>query len=122
VSAEPPCTATTKTIDFYFYAPINVLRPDLYSPEEATKIVHGHFQHAIEDPLMFESLISLSRANLTIKDWNRGRPDESTLYHYCNAIKNLREAVSSEKLTSDSILFAIIALMNVDVRLVGCLS
>jgi hypothetical protein len=108
--------------DFHFYAPINVLRPDLYSPEEATEIVNGHFQYAIKDPLLFESLVSLSRANLTIKDWNDGRPDGSTLYHYCNAIKNLREAISSDKSTSDRILFAIVALMNVDVGLASRLS
>lgn len=69
---------------------------------------------------MFDSLVSMSRANLTIKDWQSNVIDEKTLQHYGNAVIQLRDVVSAQQsFYDDSVLFAIVALMNVDASITG---
>lgn len=66
---------------------------------------------------MFEAIVALSRANLTVSAWSDHRPDSQTLYHYGSAVARLRELIASQDThaaTEDSVLFAIVALMGID--------
>lgn len=104
--------------DLHFYAPIHLLRPELFTPEQGSQAIESHFRYALEDPLMFDSLVSMSRANLTIKNWQSNHVDEKTLQHYGNAVIRLRDVVSTPQSSfDDNVLFAIVALMNVDVSI-----
>ena len=65
---------------------------------------------------MFEALIALSQANLTVHQWSNG-PDPDALYHYNRALRRLRDLLDREQdYTQDAVLFAIVALMGVDAR------
>ena len=65
---------------------------------------------------MFEALIALSQANLTIQNWRRDGPDREALYHYSRSVHRLRELLYQQHgYAQDSVLFAIVALMGVDV-------
>lgn len=111
-----PYLLKTNIIDLHFYASVHLLRPELFTPEKGTQAIESHFRYALEDPLMFDSLVSMSRANLTIKDWQSNFIDEKTLQHYGNAVVRLRDVVSAQQSSfDDSVLFAIVGLMNVDV-------
>lgn len=113
-----PYIVGTDIVDLHFYAPVHLLRPELFTPEQGTQAIESHFRYALEDPLMFDSLVSMSRANLTIKDWQSNLIDEETLQHYGNAVIQLQKAVSAQRSSyDDSVLFAIVALMNVDVSI-----
>lgn len=108
----------TNIVDLHFYAPIHLLRPELFTPERGTQAIESHFRYALSDPLMFDSLVSMSRANLTIKNWQGNLTDEKTLQHYGNAVIRLRDVVSAPQSSfDDSVFFAIVALMNVDVSI-----
>ena len=75
-----------------------------------------YFQYALQNALMFEALIALSQANLTIQKWGMEGPDRDALYHYSRSVNRLRELLSQQHgYAQDSVLFAIVALMGVDV-------
>ena len=64
---------------------------------------------------MFEALIALSQANLTVHQWSNGA-DPDALYHYNRSLRRLRDLLDREQdYTQDAVLFAIVALMGVDV-------
>ncbi|KAK4937473.1 hypothetical protein LTR10_021925 [Elasticomyces elasticus] len=104
-------------VDYFltFYGPAHVIRPEILSAEAGADILHQYFQYALQNALMFEALIALSQANLTVHQWTNG-PDQDALYHYNQALRRLRDLLDREQdYSQDSILFAIIALMGVDV-------
>jgi len=65
---------------------------------------------------MFEAIIALSQANLTIQNWALNGPDKDAMYHYSRALHRLRNILlEPDGYVKDSVLFAIVALMGVDV-------
>lgn len=64
---------------------------------------------------MFEAIVTLAHANLSIHRWTKYGGDRLTLYHYGRAIAKLRRAISDDlEYREDAILFSIMALMGVD--------
>ncbi|KIV81687.1 hypothetical protein PV11_03857 [Exophiala sideris] len=103
-------------VDYFltFYGPAHVIRPELLSAEAGAVILNQYFQYALQNALMFEALIALSQANLTVHQWTNG-PDQDALYHYNQALRRLRDLLDREQdYSQDSVLFAIVALMGVD--------
>lgn len=97
------------------YGPSHIIRPEILSPEEGAIVLQQYFRYALQDSLMFEAVIALAQANLTIHRWVDG-PDKDALLHYNRSLQRLRKTLSQKDgHTQDSILFAIIALMGVDV-------
>lgn len=81
-------------------------------------MLQRYFQYALQYPVMFEAIIALSQANLTIQTWVSNGPDKDAIYHYSRALHRLRKTLlEQDGYTKDSVLFAIVALMGVDV---GC--
>jgi hypothetical protein len=85
------------------------------SAEAGAIVLRQYFQYALQNSLMFEALIALAQANLTAHRWSNG-PDKDALFHYSRSLQRLREVLSQQHgYAQDAILFAIIALMGVDV-------
>ena len=99
-----------------FYGPTHVIRPEILSAEAGALVVRQYFQYAMQNALMFAALVALSQANLTIQGWTLAGPDPGALHHYHRAIQRLRALFAQERgYSQDAVLFAIIALMGVDV-------
>ncbi|ETN43052.1 uncharacterized protein HMPREF1541_02210 [Cyphellophora europaea CBS 101466] len=106
-------------VDYFlqFYAPAHTVRPDLFSPEGGAQAVKDYFRYALQQPLMFETIVALSHANLFVSTWTDHCPDSQTLFHYGSALKRLRSQIASEDpgiSAHDAVLFAIVALMGID--------
>jgi hypothetical protein len=64
---------------------------------------------------MFQSVVALALADLTISSWTHRSPDADVLHHYGEAISKLRSALLNEdQLHEDALIFAIMALIAVD--------
>ncbi|KAI1608489.1 hypothetical protein EDD36DRAFT_448313 [Exophiala viscosa] len=103
-------------VDYFltFYGPAHIIRPELLSAEAGAVLLNQYFQYALQNALMFEALIALSQANLTVHQWNNGS-DPDALYHYNQTLRRLRDLLDREQdYTQDAVLFAIVALMGVD--------
>ena len=99
-----------------FHGPTHIIRPEILSAKAGAIVLQQYFRYALQNSLMFEALIALAQANLTIHRWADG-PDKDALFHYSRSLQRLRELLSQQQgHEHDSILFAIIALMGVDVR------
>ncbi|KAK5055203.1 hypothetical protein LTR84_012952 [Exophiala bonariae] len=104
-------------IDFFvgFYGPAHVIRPEIVPPGAGTGILQSFFQYALQDSVLFEAIIALSLANLTVQTWRLSGPDKDSIYHYSRAVGKLRKLLlKPEGFVEDSVLFAIVALMGVD--------
>lgn len=99
-------------IDIQSYAPAHLIRPELVTIENGTDLVHQHFQYAIQNPVMFESILALAYSNLAIIGAG-DQAGERSVYHYGQAVSQLR-LVLSQHFMEDAVLFAIMALMGVN--------
>jgi hypothetical protein len=80
-------------------------------------MIQAYFRHALQHPVMFHSIIALSRANLTFAATTNGERDRQVTYHYGSALSGLREMMAGNDLevtASDATLFAIVSLMGID--------
>ena len=65
---------------------------------------------------MFETIVALSCANLAVSGGKGGQLDSQTLHHYGQALKLLRRLVEEgQNDTEDAVLFAILALISIEV-------
>lgn len=72
----------------------------------------------MQHPAMFESIITLSYANMHIPQWVDGQPDIDTVRHYGSTLKRLREALSDKyEMSEDATFLAIIGLIGAEVRI-----
>lgn len=111
---QVPSTETNIVIGFY--GPAHVIRPELVPPGAGTAILQSFFQYTLQDSVLFEAIIALSLANLTVQTWGLSGPDKDSLYHYSRAVCRLRKLLlKPEGFIKDSVLFSIVALMGVDV-------
>lgn len=62
-----------------FYGPAHIIRPEVLSAEAGAVILQQDFQYALQNSLMYEALIALAQANLTIQHRLTNGP-EKTLY------------------------------------------
>lgn len=107
---------TDKIIVVGFYGPAHVIRPEVLSLKTGTVVLQRYFQYALQESVMFEAIIALSQANLTIQTWGSNGPDKDAMYHYSHAVHRLRKVLlEQDGYVKDSVLFAIVALMGVDV-------
>lgn len=111
-----------------FYAPTHVIRPELVTADEGPQLVKQYFRYALSHPLLFETIVALSQINLTSNRWvdrnansssvTNSQPDKEALYHYGRALKKLTSIIGDETaVTEDAVLFAIAALMGIDVSI-----
>ena len=118
IPSSAPHTDATPVLQFY--GPAHIIRPEVLSAEEGAIVLQQYFRYALQNSLMFEALIALAQANLTVHQWVDG-PDKDALFHYSRSLQRLREVISEQDgYTQDSVLFAIIALMGVDVSVFLC--
>jgi hypothetical protein len=98
-----------------FYGPTHIIRPEVLSAEEGIIALHQYVQYALQNSVMFDALVALAQANLSFQSYREGW-DKDALFHYSRSVQRLREVLSQpDAYLQDATLFAIIALMGVDV-------
>lgn len=109
------CLELTRAV-FGAYAPTHLLRSNLGPEQAPQKLIQNYVRYAMQHPVMFESIITLSYANMHISQWVDGQPDIDTARHYGSTLKSLREALSVENgLFEDATFLAILGLINAEV-------
>ncbi|KAK5951464.1 hypothetical protein OHC33_007520 [Knufia fluminis] len=112
-----PTAALPKALDYFFgaYAPTHLLRSNLGPEQAPQKLIQNYVRYAMQHPVMFESIITLSYANMHISQWVDGQPDIDTARHYGSTLKSLREALSvGNGLFEDATFLAILGLINAE--------
>jgi hypothetical protein len=100
----------------HYYAPFHRIRPDIFTPDGGMRIVRSYFRYSLQHPLMFETIVTLSRVRLALSSCPSGQLDSQTLYHYGQSLARLRKLVSDgETDIDDATPFAILALICVEV-------
>lgn len=78
--------------------------------------MRSYFRYSLQHPLMFETIVTLSRARLALNNLPNGQMDHLTMYHYGQSLERLRNLVDEgESDLEDATLFAILALICVEV-------
>lgn len=106
-------------LDYYFRYYVHTKAEHTASSRQSAGIlsVADQLRIALQHPLMFETMIALSSANMTVSHWKNGQVDRVTLQHYGSAVRRLRNMISKnnvEDATSESTLLAISALMGIE--------
>ncbi|KAK5061233.1 hypothetical protein LTR84_007775 [Exophiala bonariae] len=104
-------------IDYFlhYYVPFHKIRPDIFTPDGGMRIVRSYFRYSLQHPLMFETIVTLSRARLALNNFPQGQVDHLTMYHYGQCLGKLRKLVDDgESDLEDATLFAILALICVE--------
>jgi len=80
------------------------------------RIVRSYFRYSLQHPLMFETIVTLSRARIATSTYVGVHRDHHTLYHYGQCLKRLRKLVGEgETDIEDATPFAILALIGIEV-------
>lgn len=100
----------------HYYVPFHKIRPDIFTPDGGMRIVRSYFRYSLQHPLMFETIVTLSRARLALSSFPSGGLDHLTMYHYGQSLEKLRKLVDDgETDLEDATLFAMLALICVEV-------
>jgi len=103
---------------FGAYGPTHLLRSHITPGQAPQQLLHNYVRYAMQHPAMFESIITLSYANMHIPQWVDGQPDIHTTRHYGSTLKRLREALSNQhEIVEDATFLAIIGLIGAEVRI-----
>ena len=99
-----------------YYGPAHLICPENLSAEAGTLAIRQIFQYALDDALLFEAMMAVSQAGMTARCWSVDGPDKDALLHYNRTVNRLRSLLDQNMAYSqDAVLFAIVALMGVDV-------
>lgn len=102
-----------------YYGPAHLICPEILTAEAGTLVVRQIFQYALDDALLFEAMMAVSQAGMTACSWSVDGPDKDALLHYNRTVSRLRSLLGQNMAYSqDAVLFAIVALMGVDVGLI----
>ena len=102
---------------FGAYGPTHLLRSHIQHGQGPQRLLQNYVRYAMQHPAMFESIITLSYANMHIPQWVDGQPDIATARHYGSTLKRLREALSDpDEMIEDATFLAIMGLIGAEVR------
>lgn len=93
-----------------------MIRPEFVTTaEQGSLLVRQYFQYAFQQPMLFEAIVALARANAMINQWADRQADSLSLYHYGQAIVKVRQALADpQACAEDAILFAIMSLIGIN--------
>jgi Fungal specific transcription factor domain len=101
------------------YAPTHIFRPQALPREKGPLAVRSYLNYALQHPIMFESLIAVSKCHLTLQSGPSKLPQSEVYYHYGRTVTGLKEILDKgERQDLDAIIATILALMSIDVNLV----
>lgn len=101
------------------YAPTHIFRPQALPKEKGPGAVRSYLNYALQHPIMFESIIALSKCHLTTQSNPKKLLQSDVYYHYGRALSALQDVLSrSERHDLDAVIATILALMSIDVILI----
>lgn len=97
------------------YGPTHLLKT-VSLDASSSSLVFEYFRYGMQHPVMFEALIAASHCHLMIHSWRQNQPDRTSMHHYGSALNRLRDILlQPDGFRDDAILFAILALLDVEV-------
>jgi hypothetical protein len=96
-----------------------MFRPQVLPKGKGPLAVRSYLNYALQHPIMFESLIAISKCHLRLQPGPNKLPQSEVYYHYGCTVTGLKEILNKgEGHDLDATIATILALMSIDVILI----
>lgn len=115
VSAVEAGRLTNQNTVLEAFGPTHLIRSNVSIERPANKLLQNYIQYAMQNAVMFESVITVAFANMNIQRWTDGQPDVETARHYGSTLSRLRQSLATQDgIQQDATILAILALISAE--------